>query len=76
LKIDRKSKRSIVVKEVRKNRHSGKWESSLTRLKAAAAGKENLMPRLIDAVKAYATVGEISGALKEVFGEYKEPALF
>jgi methylmalonyl-CoA mutase N-terminal domain/subunit len=64
------------VREVRRKRDRKRWETSLTRLKAAAAGKENLMPLLIDAVKAYATVGEICGALKEVFGEYKEPALF
>lgn len=34
------------------------------------------MPLIIDAVKAYATVGEISDALREVFGTYLEPALF
>ena len=34
------------------------------------------MPVLIDAVKAYATVGEISDALRDVFGTYQEPALF
>ena len=34
------------------------------------------MPYIIDAVKAYATVGEVSNTLKEVFGEYKEPAAF
>jgi methylmalonyl-CoA mutase, N-terminal domain len=64
------------IKELRRKRDPRKWKSSLTRLKSAAAGKENLMPFFIDAVTAYATVGEICGALKEVFGEYKEPALF
>jgi methylmalonyl-CoA mutase, N-terminal domain len=61
---------------VRRKRERGKWERSLLDLKKAAAGDENLMPFLIDAVKAYATIGEISNALKEVFGEYKEPAFF
>ena len=64
------------IKELRRKRDPRRWKSSLTKLKSAAAGKENLMPFLIDAVTAYATVGEICGALKEVFGEYKEPALF
>ena len=41
-------------------------------LRRAAEGTENLMPYLIDAVKAYATLGEICGLLKEVFGEYQE----
>jgi methylmalonyl-CoA mutase N-terminal domain/subunit len=61
---------------VRRKRDKEKWEESLRNLKKAAAGDENLMPFLIDAVKAYATVGEICGVLKEVFGEYKEPAFF
>ena len=71
--IERKQVKSL--REMRKKRNSKKWESSLMRLSAAAEGKENLMPYLIDAVKAYATVGEICDALKEVFGEYREPAL-
>lgn len=64
------------VKGMRKKRNKKRWEASLERLKGAAEGKENLMPYIIDAVKAYATVGEVSNTLKGVFGEYKEPALF
>ncbi len=64
------------VRALRAKRDKRKWETSLRRLQTAAAGKANLMPCIIDAVKAYATVGEISSVLKEVFGEYKEPALF
>ncbi|MFZ3064637.1 MAG: methylmalonyl-CoA mutase family protein [Nitrospirota bacterium] len=64
------------VKGIRKKRNKKRWEASLERLKGAAEGKENLMPYIIDAVKAYATVGEVSNTLKGVFGEYKEPALF
>jgi methylmalonyl-CoA mutase N-terminal domain/subunit len=41
-------------------------------VKAAAAGDANLMPPIIDAVRAYATVGEICRALAGVFGEYVE----
>ena len=38
----------------------------------ACAGSDNLMPRILEAVKAYATVGEICATLKTVFGEYRE----
>ncbi|MFZ3091116.1 MAG: methylmalonyl-CoA mutase family protein [Nitrospirota bacterium] len=70
-------KRQIkAVKEIRKKRSRKKWEASLRKLRIAAEGKNNLMPYIIDAVKAYATVGEVSNTLKEVFGEYKEPAAF
>jgi len=44
-------------------------------LQEAAAGDENLMPYLLEAVKAEATLGEICAALKEVFGTYKEPVV-
>jgi len=46
----------------------------LTKLKEAARGEGNLMPLIIDAVRGYATLGEISDALKEIFGEYREPS--
>jgi methylmalonyl-CoA mutase N-terminal domain/subunit len=48
----------------------------LAALKQAAAGTENLMPRLIECVKVYATEGEIMGALKDVFGVYREPNVY
>ncbi len=64
------------VKKVRKTRDSKRWAVSLEKLKVAARSRENLIPFIIDAVKVYATVGEISSALKEVFGEYKEPSIF
>ena len=47
---------------------------SLTALRQAAQGTENLMPYLIDAVKTYATLGEICGVLRDVYGEYKSEA--
>ncbi len=46
---------------------------ALIRLREAAIGEDNLMEPLLDAVKAYATIGEICGLLREVFGEYKPP---
>ena len=47
-------------------------DAALAKLKAAAEGEENLMPYLIETVKTYATLGEICGVLREVFGEYKQ----
>jgi methylmalonyl-CoA mutase N-terminal domain/subunit len=78
LKIGPETERRQVkaIKVLRRKRNGKRWTASMVRLRKAAAGKENLMPFLIDAVKSYATVGEISSALKEVFGEYREPALF
>src|SRR5436189_119829 len=48
----------------------------LEELKRAARGRDNLMPPLLNCVKAYVTEGEIMAALKEVFGVYREPILF
>jgi methylmalonyl-CoA mutase N-terminal domain/subunit len=61
------------VRELRASRDGQRWQRALEALRKAAAGKDNLMPPIIEAVKAYATVGEICSALKEVFGEYQEP---
>ncbi len=41
-------------------------------MRRAAAGTENVVPKLLDAVKAWCTLGEISDALREVFGEHRE----
>jgi methylmalonyl-CoA mutase, N-terminal domain len=60
------------VRQVRAERDAAAWEASLMRLEAAARGGENLMPPLIDAVKAYATVGEISDRLRTAWGEHRE----
>jgi methylmalonyl-CoA mutase N-terminal domain/subunit len=57
---------------LRKRRHNGDVQRSLEALKRAAEGTENTMPHILDAVRAYATLGEICGALREVFGAYQE----
>ncbi|NWF92274.1 MAG: methylmalonyl-CoA mutase family protein [Syntrophaceae bacterium] len=57
---------------VKKERDSGRVKQTLSVLKKAAQGTENLVPPILEAVRAYATLGEISDALREVFGEYKE----
>ena len=46
---------------------------ALEKLCHAAGGTENLMPYIMEAVRAYATVGEMTQVLKDVFGEFKEP---
>ena len=62
---------------VKKSRDTRAVEQSLERLRNAAADPNaNTMPSIIEAVKVYATVGEISDSLRAVFGTYQEPALF
>ncbi|HLQ33133.1 MAG TPA: methylmalonyl-CoA mutase family protein [Chloroflexota bacterium] len=62
------------LQELRRSRDSAAVQRELTRLETAARAGENLMPYLMDAVKTYATVGEISKVFLNVFGAYKEPA--
>lgn len=62
--------------ELRRTRDNGRVRGALDKVRKVASTDENLMPAIIEAVEAYATMGEICGALKEVFGEYQEPALF
>ena len=57
---------------LRRERDNARVESALGGLRTAAAGGENTMPRLLDAVRAYATVGEMCDALRQVWGEYEE----
>jgi methylmalonyl-CoA mutase N-terminal domain/subunit len=58
--------------QVKKERENAKVKQTLSLLKKAAQGKENVVPPVLEAVKVYATLGEISGTLREVFGEYRE----
>jgi len=57
---------------VKKERDNSKVRESLANLKRAAQGKDNIVPPILEAVKVYATLGEISDTLREVFGEYHE----
>jgi methylmalonyl-CoA mutase N-terminal domain/subunit len=57
---------------VKKERDQGKVKETLATLKKAAQGTENLVPPILEAVKVYATLGETSDTLREVFGEYRE----
>jgi methylmalonyl-CoA mutase N-terminal domain/subunit len=60
------------VQRVRAERDNAAWEASLQRLGETARGGGNLVPLIIDAVKARATLGEISDALRVAFGEHRE----
>jgi methylmalonyl-CoA mutase N-terminal domain/subunit len=59
------------LKKWKEDREGEKVEKALSSLKEKARTAENLMPAILEAVKAYATLGEICHTLKEVFGEYK-----
>ncbi|MCD6159659.1 MAG: methylmalonyl-CoA mutase family protein [Kosmotoga sp.] len=78
LKIDPEleEKQKSRLKKLKKDRNNEKVRKSLEQLKKVALdNKENLMPYIIEAVKAYATIGEISNVLREVFGEYTEAVI-
>jgi methylmalonyl-CoA mutase N-terminal domain/subunit len=64
------------LNKVKEERDSEAVQKNLDKLKEAANTDSNLMPYIIEAVKSYATVGEISNVFREVFGEFKEPVKF
>ncbi len=66
------SKQVQRLRALRARRDQGAWQSALRGVEDAARSGENLMPRILAAVEAQATVGEISDAMRRVFGEYKE----
>jgi methylmalonyl-CoA mutase N-terminal domain/subunit len=63
------------LKRLKKERGNQRVSQVLGRVRSVAKSDENIMPVMIGAVKAYATVGEISDALREAFGEYREPSI-
>ena len=64
------------LKRVRRERDNTAVKRSLENLRRIAEGTENTMPAIIEAVKTYATLGEIMDVFRTVFGEYMEPAVF
>jgi methylmalonyl-CoA mutase, N-terminal domain len=64
------------LRELRETRNNGDVARNLDKLRGAAQGKGNLMPYLLDAVRSYATLGEICGTLRAVFGTYEERPTF
>ncbi|MBW2145905.1 MAG: methylmalonyl-CoA mutase [Deltaproteobacteria bacterium] len=61
------------LREVKGRRNNDAVRASLDGVREAAAGNGNTMPAVLEAVQSYATLGEIVGAMKEVFGEFEEP---
>ena len=62
------------LESTKAKRDAGAVANSLEKLQLAARNNENTMPATIDAVRAYATLGEICSALRDVYGIYEEPA--
>jgi methylmalonyl-CoA mutase N-terminal domain/subunit len=74
LRIDPALEREQVarVKALRARRDARAWRAALDALGERARGGENLVPAIVDAVLAWATVGEIASGLRQVFGEHRE----
>jgi len=64
------------LKELKRNRNNQEVSRSLKALEKAARDKVNVMPYLVDCCKAYATVGEMTGVFRDIFGEFVEPSIF
>jgi len=69
-------KQSKAIKKLRSSRDNKKVEKILSKMQSAAETDENLMPHILDAVKSYATTGEISNTFRDVFGEYRPKDVF
>ena len=78
LEMDEKGEERQInrLKKLRKDRNNAKFEKNLNALRKAAVGDENLMPYILDCVHSYATLGETCQVLRDVFGEYVEPAIY
>ncbi len=78
LKIDQASEDGQVasVKKVKKSRDKAKLAAAMSRLKKDCQEDRNIFPAVLDAVKCYASVGEISDVFREVWGVYRDPANF
>jgi methylmalonyl-CoA mutase N-terminal domain/subunit len=61
------------LSKIRRKRDNGAVGQALDKLRIACQGTENTMPYILDAVRGYATLGEIIDVMREVFGTYQEP---
>jgi methylmalonyl-CoA mutase N-terminal domain/subunit len=77
LEMDREGEKRHLerLSRLRRERDNEMVSIKLEALRQAAQGDENLMPYILDAVSTYATLGEVCGILRKVFGEYRLPAL-
>jgi len=78
LKIDERVAEEQVqrLNEVKAERNARAVSAALAKVEAACRGTENLMPPVLEAVKAYATLGEISDVFRKVWGQYREGGIF
>ncbi|MCF2136718.1 MAG: methylmalonyl-CoA mutase family protein [Candidatus Thorarchaeota archaeon] len=78
LKIDPEVERKQVerLQRIRRERDNKRVQEALDGLRKASEGTENVMPHIVEAVKAYASVGEICDVWREVYGEWEEPKIF
>ncbi len=78
LKMDEKGEERQIrrLQKLRKERNNTTVQRHLQQLRTAAKGEENLMPYILSCVHSYATLGETCQVLRDVFGEYKEQAIY
>ena len=70
--LEEQQKKKLVA--VRAERNQAAAKAAIDKVEATARNGENLMPVIVDAVRVYATLGEISDAMRKVFGEYRAPS--
>jgi methylmalonyl-CoA mutase N-terminal domain/subunit len=78
LKIDPKveAEQGARLAALRNRRDNAKTKACLDAVRKSAKDGSNLMPKILDAVRSYATLGEVIGVMKQVFGEYREPPTY
>ncbi len=78
LKIDPEVEKRQVERtsRIRRERDNGKVQEALNGLRRASEGTENVMPHVVNAVRSYATIGEICDVWRNIFGEWDEPKVF
>ena len=74
--MDAQEKQTAKIERLKKTRDNERVAKALEAMKAAARNNENLGETVIEACKAYATLGEMCGALKEVYGEYEPMKIY
>ncbi len=78
LKVDMKvgETEARKLREIRAQRDQARWKKALEHLRKVSLTNENVMPAVIEAVKADATIGEICNVWREIYGEYKPKQFF
>jgi methylmalonyl-CoA mutase N-terminal domain/subunit len=78
LKMDEKGEERQInrLEKIRKDRNNAKFERNINALRKAAEGDDNLMPYILGCVHSHATLGETCQVLRDIFGEYAEPAIY